>query len=901
MRTFIHSSLRSRTMRVSGTMLAAAAIAATAGATLASAQTIVNADRAEISQKIVVGSSTFGDVLRIVGSPSITTGGGTINPAVIDADGDVLEDTFTTVSTAGAYTWSVGGLFSNGLSVGGSLTGVGGTLDIGNVTRFQLTQPQLRFYENDQAANLRYWLLRGENSQIAMEAWDDSISTQSTLWRGYRRASADAYGAAGSADTFEFGANVRNVWPQTNSFTMIGFPNRKFLSLDVDTLRASVFVANETQAFTNGALLVSRGSSLTRDLTAGATTMFVKHKAFRTFDFTVMRGLAANGAPQAEWIRVLQGNYDCTENDADEVAGTGTVTLPAQCGGIDRNDYGYPIERDKAGSGAFAWAKGDAVPSSDRMLDLYSWNSALIPYGGAVIGDKAVVYWNYDGGTFPIPNAARSGGGDLNPGSGAGTGGAGGYPGATDAVSGNGAWFRGATDGDISSGSSADLNNGVTNQAAAFACSGTVELVFHHNFGAGSFVDIASKWSTLSFTTATFVVRSYGTASGLAGQLDLVGANATLIAPRITVAVGWHHLVYTWSNTNGGRAYVDGNLIATSNGTGNCQVANSDPIRTAGWGGLGAGGTHISELALYAYDLSDEQVKSHWRALQTDRAGLFTGPTIAGYERQSDTNWYATSTRWACGNLAGHYDYRRQTYGCAFGDVTGDWTAIDDKGWRLMYQNTPKMQAVGGDLSLTGNLTIGASGIFRSAAATALDTGTGLYMSGGATPLLRVGNPVGNRIRWDGSTLTIQSERLLINSTGVQLTATSTLGGDTQSAYTFVPLGLTGPYWGMYAWDTGAFRTMQLYNIMNSTSATATAAIAVGHSGASTLSFSLTSSSPAGNNVFAIGWPSGVNTSGLRPIVYDPSSFNISIRTDGFTGNCSAATFVVESGVITSC
>jgi hypothetical protein len=158
MRTFIHSSLRSRTMRVSGTMLAAAAIAATAGATLASAQTIVNADRAEISQKIVVGSSTFGDVLRIVGSPSITTGGGTINPAVIDADGDVLEDTFTTVSTAGAYTWSVGGLFSNGLSVGGSLTGVGGTLDIGNVTRFQLTQPQLRFYENDQAANLRYWL-----------------------------------------------------------------------------------------------------------------------------------------------------------------------------------------------------------------------------------------------------------------------------------------------------------------------------------------------------------------------------------------------------------------------------------------------------------------------------------------------------------------------------------------------------------------------------------------------------------------------------------------------------------------------------------------------------------------------------------------------------------------------
>jgi hypothetical protein len=217
-----------------------------------------------------------------------------------------------------------------------------------------------------------------------------------------------------------------------------------------------------------------------------------------------------------------------------------------------------------------------------------------------------------------------------------------------------------------------------------------------------------------------------------------------------------------------------------------------------------------------------------------------------------------------------------------------------------MYQNTPKMSAIGGNLTLTGDLTIGTNGIFRSAAATALDTGIGLYMTGGPTPLLRVGNPAGNRIRWDGTNLTIQSERFLINSTGVQLTASSALGGETQSAYTFVPISLPGPYWGYYAWDTGAFRTMQLYNIMNSTTATAVAGMAVGHSGVSTLSFSLNTHAAAGNSVFAIGWPSG-DAPGLRPLVYDPSNFRIQIRSDGWTGNCSAATFVVESGVITSC
>ena len=62
----------------------------------------------------------------------------------------------------------------------------------------------------------------------------------------------------------------------------------------------------------------------------------------------------------------------------------------------------------------------------------------------------------------------------------------------------------------------------------------------------------------------------------------------------------------------------------------------------------------------------------------------------------------------------------------------------------------------------------------------------------------------------------------------------------------------------------------------------------------------MVTSLPAGNSVFAIGWPNG-NASTYRPIVYDPATFKIYIRDDGFSGTCSAASFTVESGVITSC
>jgi hypothetical protein len=778
-----HKSMRQRPTR-SGTAFAlaiAAIVAATAGARHASAQpTVVNADRAQITQKIVVGGTTFGEVLRIVGSPTTGIGTGIINPMVIDADGDVLEDSATTVSTGGAWTWATRGIFSNGLTVGNTLTGAanpgtGTILDIDTTTRVATIQPQVRFYETDQPEHLRYWFLRGQDQQIFMEAWDDGITTRSTLWRGYKRATADEFGAKGTPDTFELGATVRNFWPETNSYSKLGNFNRRWLSLDVDTLRAQTFVVNETQAFTNGSLLVSRGSSLTRDLSDTGTVIHVEHKGFRYWDFAVMRGLSTtNGAPQAEWIKLNTGSYDCTEGDADKTAGSPGANPPlhANCFGIDNNDYAYAVVRDQAGSGAFPWAKGSAVPSTDRYLDIYAFNDATITYGGAMIGDKAVGYWNFDDAPTTSFNAARSGGADASAiGTGANTCGGSAWPG-TVGPGGCGAWYRptGAGNGLLTQPINLpDLNLSQPGQKQdeAFACNGSVEMVAHIPAAATisglPYVDLVSKWDTSNYASTTFIIRHYSPTGAVPGQIYLVGYRNGAITQLLSpVIAGWAHLVFTWSNVNGDYIYVNGVKVASAPPTGSCNTNNDSPIRVEGWTAPASSGSHIAELAVFAYDLEEEQVKAHYRALQTDRAGLHTGPTIAGFERQSDVNWYGVSPRWACGNLAGYYDYRRQTYGCSFGDYTGDWTAIDDKGWRVMYQNTVKMSAQGGELFLTGNL--------RSGGKTSCTAGNGIWLGyNSGTPQACIGTQTGSRLNWDGSQLTFVSDNLTIDNDGIRI------------------------------------------------------------------------------------------------------------------------------------
>lgn len=139
-------------------------------------------------------------------------------------------------------------------------------------------------------------------------------------------------------------------------------------------------------------------------------------------------------------------------------------------------------------------------------------------------------------------------------------------------------------------------------------------------------------------------------------------------------------------------------------------------------------------------------------------AGILSGagPTIVGNVR-TGTAYNAYAPRWAIGNLNGLYGYASSIYGSAFGDAANTNVTVDaTNGFRVRSGTTDKFAAdTSGNLAMTGNLTIGTNGTLHSAGATAFGTGTGFFMSGGATPTFRIGVPGGQVLQWDGTTLAI--------------------------------------------------------------------------------------------------------------------------------------------------
>jgi hypothetical protein len=67
-------------------------------------------------------------------------------------------------------------------------------------------------------------------------------------------------------------------------------------------------------------------------------------------------------------------------------------------------------------------------------------------------------------------------------------------------------------------------------------------------------------------------------------------------------------------------------------------------------------------------------------------------------------------------------------------------------------------------------------GVIRSANATAFNTGNGFYLTNENNGTLRIGNPTGNRMVWNGSSLTVNGT---INATSGTFNNTITVGTDT--------------------------------------------------------------------------------------------------------------------------
>lgn len=229
--------------------------------------------------------------------------------------------------------------------------------------------------------------------------------------------------------------------------------------------------------------------------------------------------------------------------------------------------------------------------------------------------------------------------------------------------------------------------------------------------------------------------------------------------------------------------------------------------------------------------------------------GTGSGPTIVGNVR-TGTTYNQVAPRWAAGNLKSIYNYSASDiYGACFGDATATHICIDaTNGLRIRNSTTNKLVAdTSGNLTLTGDLIMSTSGVFR-AGATAFTTTTGWWMDyNGGTPRFRIGNPSGQRASWDGTNLTIVSDTLTVDTNGVAVTPAASSQTD-KNGYRFTVSGSSDL--GMYGVnDDSTSRRLYLYS--NGLNASATANL-ISISTVATTGISITSGTAASSSAISL-------------------------------------------------
>ena len=143
----------------------------------------------------------------------------------------------------------------------------------------------------------------------------------------------------------EFGS--QSLLPKQNYYGNLGALNKKWLTLHAAELWVGTLVAQNTIATIGGRVLIGSTTTLTQDLAAAATTIYVKHNQMIIGDCVYME---ADG--KVEFMAITGGPY-------------GTV-----------GSYYYTVTRNLDASGANDWYSGDAVfntgQTGNGFIDLYS-------------------------------------------------------------------------------------------------------------------------------------------------------------------------------------------------------------------------------------------------------------------------------------------------------------------------------------------------------------------------------------------------------------------------------------------------------------------------------------------------------------------------------------------------
>jgi hypothetical protein len=643
------------------------------------------------TDRLLVGSTDIAqvpatDVLRIIGSGTVSGGAGTMRPTVLDGDGDVIRDTNTTVSTAGAWTWGAAGQFSStlgvtgattlsstlgvagattlssSLSVTGNISGSTGTLLATSPLQITTSAPFLRLIESGAGTDETVTEILADADTISLDLVSDAIGTRNSLFKSTRTGLVPG--------DWRWGAALGMIRPENNGGSSLGSLSKKYLTLHAWELWVQTLVAKETIATIGGHIIVAPTTELTQDLAAASTCIRVKHNQIRSGDTLLLQ---ANGS--FEKILVGANALDCS--------------VTGNCSPLG-SDYAYcSLTRNHDGTGANDWLAGAAVVNEqgpgDGMIDIYADRSASSEgYPGQVITDFPVAYWRMSespsGQTVDVMgnvgNAVEAGTPDL------GLGTLSGVLGTTtsDPIFGN----RGAT-GYLTVADDADLR--ITGDL-------TIEWWMYRQSTTPATSDIISRGGSKEYAIVVDVNGAMQFCHGNTSTFTCVTTSNGFVSAG---GADYTHYAIVRDATSSPKRilfYKDGVLASThtytqtvTTSTNTLRIGDNPDI-----GGRFLDGD-IDEVAIYNYQVSADRILLHFNARKNNSISKFTvGPTLCGNVRTGSAA-FDMAERWCLGNLAGTYDYSSTAarYGLAAGSVSGAWFGIDaTSGLRGMYGSIQK-------------------------------------------------------------------------------------------------------------------------------------------------------------------------------------------------------------------
>jgi fibronectin-binding autotransporter adhesin len=638
--------------------------------------TTVNAVRARISERMVVGSTTLGDVLRVVGASDVSGGAATMRPVVIDNNGDVRRDTNASVGTGGG--WQLGSTLgvtgattlsstlgvtgaatlsstlgvtgattlSSTLSVGGNVSAPSGTLAFTSALQILTSAPYLRLVESGAGTDETTYELLADNDILSLDLVSDALSSRNSIFKTQRTGLVPG--------DFRWGALVSTVRPENNGTTDFGTEFVRYRTGWFNEMIATTFTSDETIIRSGGSEVIVEGSSLTRNLLIADTCLYVKHNSFRSGDVTHLHKAGPSGW-QDEKIVISSSYVDCR--------------VSGNCPTI-AEDFAYcTLGRGHDGTSLNDWIIGDTIANEGQTGDGWAEITARrsgqgLGYIGQVVSDGPVAEWRMDETTSAhtadlmgnAPDAVETGTQSAGLGV-TGTGAVG------DGTVNDPAWQNTSAGGHLLIADDVDLR--ITGDK-------TIEMIVYWENGGGT-DNLFSRGVNGEYhlQVASTGALTFCQGNGSSNECE---TTATGFIPNTTqthIAI----VVDATSSTKTVSFYKNGVFASSSTFT---QAVTAQALTTAiGENPTGLGNPwdgNVDEVAVYNYQLSAARIAIHAAARTSQSVSRWTrGPSMFGWVRTGPAA-FDVAMRWAIGNLAGS-DYASSSSTARFGFGAGNSSA----------------------------------------------------------------------------------------------------------------------------------------------------------------------------------------------------------------------------------